>query len=145
MQNIMKALKDSVASPIVSQEEKYEEKEVEEEAEMPALEPVSMSSASDAGPRRNLKRSAVDTAKMLYVEPDPLSTEFTREDAKIPEIKRKPGPGKLGWTQYYEAVNGGFDRAKQLFKTRSKDNPDVSQFLGMVYKQYVKYLDSPLV
>jgi len=122
------ALKDSVASPIVSQEEGYEGKEVEEEP---------MLSASDAGP----SRTTYDLARSLYVEPNPLSPEF-KIPASVPAVKRKPSGGKLGWTQYYQTVKGGFDRAKAIFGSRDKDDPSVKQFFGMVYKQYEKYLDS---
>ena len=129
MQNIMKALKDST----VSQGEGYEDDGKEE---MPALEPVSMSSASDAGP----SRSTSDLARSLYVEPNPLSPEF-KIPASVPAVKRKPSGGKMGWTEYYQTVKGGFDRAKAIFGTRDKDDPSVKQFFGMVYKQYEKYLD----
>lgn len=113
--------------------------DIEDEEKEP-LSMVAPISASEVGPS---SMSEGARARSMYVEPDPLSPDFA-VNARVPLMKAKPkaGSGKLGWSEYYYAVKGGFDRAKQLLGTRDKDDPNVKQFFGMVYQQYLKYLAS---
>lgn len=110
--------------------------DIEEEEE--PLSMVAPISASEVGPS---SMSEGARARSIYVEPNPLSPEF-KVEARVPPVKAKPPKGKLGWTDYYYAVKGGFDGAKVVLGTRDKDDPNVKQFFGMVYQQYLKYLAS---
>lgn len=100
----------------------------------PAIEKTIFPSVGD---ERRMKKEAI----AMYVEPDPLSPEF-KVEARVPTVRPTPPKDKLTWPSYYLAVKGGLTRAKAIFGTKNEKDPNVAQFRGMVYQQYLKYLAS---